>query len=300
MASRLTLQEFIDRSNYKHQFKYDYSKSEYVNSRQCLIIICKVHGEFQQKPYIHLDGSGCQKCDPTRKLSNSTFIERSVLIHGSTYDYSSVEYGKNNYDLVSIVCKKHGAFTQRPWAHLRGQGCPKCSDNQKSNNDKFIEKSIKKHGNTYDYSSVEYVNKRSKVKIICTKHGIFEQRPYVHIQGHGCSICRNSKLEKYLRDRLISLNIKFEQNKRYDDCRNILPLPFDFYLVDHNVLLECDGVQHHRSIDFFGGDNRFECQTRNDDIKNKYCEDRNIKLIRLKNLDEIDRLDLSVIYRNTI
>lgn len=288
MASRLTLQEFIDKSNCKHNFKYDYSKSEYINSKKSLIIICKIHGEFEQKPYIHLDGSGCQKCNPTRKISNTNFIERSILIHGNTYDYSYVNYGKNNYELVSIVCKEHGQFKQRPWAHLRGQGCPKCADNQRSTTVEFIDKSTKKHNNTYNYSLVKYKDKRSKVKIICMKHGVFEQRPYIHIQGHGCPICKNSKLERYLREKLINLNIKFEQNKRYDSCRNVLPLPFDFYLTDFNILLECDGIQHHKPVNFFGGDDRLEYQIKNDKIKNEYCDLNDISLFRLNSFKEVD------------
>ncbi len=297
MALRSTLEEFINKSNDRHDHLYDYSKSEYMNSRSKITIICKTHGEFYQKPYIHLGGSGCPECNPTKKLDTNEFIKRSLIVHNNLYDYSPTVYGNNNYDTVKIICKSHGIFDQRPWAHLRGQGCPKCSNNRRSTTTEFIDKSIKKHGNIYDYSLTKYKNKRDKIKIICVKHGIFNQRPYVHIQGHGCPICKNSKLEKYLRKKLINLKIKFEQNKRYDDCRNILPLPFDFYLTDHNTLLECDGVQHHKPIKFFGGEDRLEYQINNDKIKNEYCCLKGIDLFRLNSLKEIDTTINNLIYR---
>lgn len=54
---------------------------------------------------------------------------------------------------------------------------------------KFFEKAKKVHGDKYDYSLVEYVNAKTKVKIICPKHGVFEQVPDSHIRNHGCKYC---------------------------------------------------------------------------------------------------------------
>ena len=57
----------------------------------------------------------------------------------------------------------------------------------------FIEKAKKIHGNKYDYSLVKYINSKTKVKIICLKHGVFEQEVTSHLSGHGCSLCSGSK-----------------------------------------------------------------------------------------------------------
>ena len=57
------------------------------------------------------------------------------------------------------------------------------------NTELFREKSIEKHGDTYDYSQVEYINTKIKVKIICKVHGIFEQIPSLHLKGSGCKKC---------------------------------------------------------------------------------------------------------------
>jgi hypothetical protein len=66
---------------------------------------------------------------------------------------------------------------------------------KKYTKDEFINKSNKIHKNKYDYNLVEYKNSRTKVKIICKEHGIFEQVPKDHIFGKGCPFCcKNKKL----------------------------------------------------------------------------------------------------------
>lgn len=117
-----------------------------------------------------------------RKLTKDEFIERSNIIHNDFYDYSLVEY-VNSKTKVKIVCPEHGIFEQNPNNHLNGQNCSKCIDNNvKRTKDEFIKKSIDKFGLLYDYSLVDYINNKTKVKIICPKHGIFEQRPDNHFR----------------------------------------------------------------------------------------------------------------------
>jgi very-short-patch-repair endonuclease len=59
---KLDLLEFIDKSNQIHNNVYDYSKVEYINNRSPIIIICKIHGEFTQIPFVHLLNHGCPSC----------------------------------------------------------------------------------------------------------------------------------------------------------------------------------------------------------------------------------------------
>ena len=58
---------------------------------------------------------------------------------------------------------------------------------------RFIDKAIKKHGNKYDYSKVEYTDSLTKVCIICPEHGEFWQTPQAHVRGNGCPKCANIK-----------------------------------------------------------------------------------------------------------
>ena len=62
-----------------------------------------------------------------------------------------------------------------------------------SKKDKFVEKSIKRHGLKYDYSLVNYLDSTTKVKIICPIHGEFLQTPQAHVRGNGCPLCANKR-----------------------------------------------------------------------------------------------------------
>lgn len=62
--------------------------------------------------------------------------------------------------------------------------------------EQFIEEAMAVHGDTYDYSQVDYVGNKVKVKIICPEHGIFEQAPVKHLIGQGCPKCSRKKAKK--------------------------------------------------------------------------------------------------------
>ena len=126
-------------------------------------------------------------------LSTKTVIDRFVAKHGDTYDYSEAII-VNGRIPIKITCKLHGPFMQRPRDHACGQGCPKCgrtkmASAQTDNAFKFIEKARQVHGDTYDYSAVEYVRSNVKVAIGCKTHGTFYQTPNKHIMGRRCPTC---------------------------------------------------------------------------------------------------------------
>ena len=108
------------------------------------------------------------------------FIEDANRVHNDKYDYSKVEYVNNKVE-VCIICKEHGEFWQRPDRHLQGQGCPICryiksANSNRKGKEEFIKEATSIHGDKYDYSKVEYVNNKTKVCIICPKHGEFFQQ----------------------------------------------------------------------------------------------------------------------------
>lgn len=77
----------------------------------------------------------------------------------------------------------------------------------------FIAKANKIHDNKFDYSKTEYIRAHDKVKIICTEHGIFEQKAYSHLNGRGCSKC--SKTKKHSMESFIKSAKELHGNK-YD------------------------------------------------------------------------------------
>lgn len=97
----------------------------------------------------------------------------------------------------------------------------------------------------------------------------------------SCGCMRKSKGELYIEEILQSLNIDYERQKRFKDCKNKKQLPFNFYISNHNICIEYDGEQHYKPIDFWGGETRFLERQLNDKIKNDYCSKNNITLLRI-------------------
>jgi hypothetical protein len=161
----VTTEDFINKSKIIHKEKYDYSLVNYINKSVKVIIICNEidktgnkHGEFNQYPSYHLNGSICPKCCRGYKKTTINFINESKIIHKNKYDYSLVKYTRT-IDKVIIICnetdkygKKHGEFYQMPFCHLKGSSCKKC--NSKS----------------YSKSSILYLEFMSKLKNIHIQH----------------------------------------------------------------------------------------------------------------------------------
>ena len=192
MGKKLTSEDFVKKANKVHDGKYDYSNVVYVNNKTKVCIICPEHGEFWQRPNEHINGHGCSKCCGAHIPTKEEWITSARKVHGDKYDYSKVVY-KNARTNVCIICHEHGEFWQKPYNHKRGQGCPKCSGCYKPTKEEWIVSVNGVHNGKYDYNNVEYVNKETKVCIICPEHGEFWQTPGHHIQGQGCPKCKGDK-----------------------------------------------------------------------------------------------------------
>jgi very-short-patch-repair endonuclease len=104
--------------------------------------------------------------------------------------------------------------------------------------------------------------------------------------------------EKYIMLKYLdNKKIRYHREYKFDDCKNINLLKFDFYLPDYNLCIEYDGRQHFESMDIFGGDIEFEKRKKNDKIKNDFCKDSKIRMLRVsyfeKNIESL--LDLFLI-----
>lgn len=192
-----------------HGDLYGFDKLVYKSYKDKVTLKCSIHGYFDIKVNNLISNKrGCQKCGVMKGhkscLSNiDNFIEKSNKIHSNKYDYSKSIYINWKTPLV-IVCNNHGEFIKTPNAHLSGQGCIGCKSlkrvkvikekkdpaiNIKRHLDNFISQSNRLHMNKYDYSFVEYKKSNLKVKILCNKHGFFEQTPHHHKNGNECQRC---------------------------------------------------------------------------------------------------------------
>lgn len=264
---------------------YDYSKVDYKSYNENITLICPKHGEFNKTPKMLSLGVGCPKCSRNMP-SIKELINEFNLIHNNKFKYNVNEY-KNNKQIIEIECPIHGKFKQSIKNHKK-YGCKKCS--RKYLDEKmFINSSNEIHDNFYDYSKIDFINNKTKVEIICPLHGKFKQKPNTHLMGHGCPICKQSKGELEIRKYLKEKNIKFEEQKKFKNCKNKRELPFDFYLPEFNICIEFDGKQHFEVIEKFGGEKEFEKVKLRDEIKNNYCKLNNIRLIRIKYNQNIEK-----------
>lgn len=135
MKPVITTEIFIQRARAIHGDRYDYSKVEYTVFRNPVCIICPEHGDFLQKPSLHLSGSGCPICAGKAQMKTPHFIRKAQEVHGNKYDYSQTIFsGRQNE--VEIICPTHGVFRQRAANHLNGHGCPQCGRLQSSSSQK--------------------------------------------------------------------------------------------------------------------------------------------------------------------
>jgi hypothetical protein len=265
---------------------YDYSLVEYINNKQKVKIICKKHGIFEQSPNNHLSKrQSCPKCSEHHHELKTTIqiVLDFQKKQGDKYNYSKVNY-IGSKQKVEIICKKHGSFFQTPNNHLKGQDCPKCV---KVNIDDFKNKSNIKHNYKYNYDLVIYENCRNKVKIICGKHGLFEQVASSHLYGIGCPSCQESKGENKIRKILEENNIEYISQYSFDGCKLKKKLRFDFYLPILNTCIEFDGLQHFKPIKYYGGVTEFKVRVERDKIKSEFCYNEKINLLRIRFDDNI-------------
>lgn len=271
------LETFITKAREIHGDKYDYSKSIYVKAHSKLIVICPEHGEFTIDPHHHKLGVGCYHCGrekivASRQYDQETFITKARAVHGDLYDYSKVVYDKSNIKVI-LVCPVHGEFSIRPADHInQKQGCKKCGHEVLSKKfrrpiTEFIEKANKVHDYKYNYSEVTYINSTTKINIICPIHGVFSQTPSGHLAGSGCWSCGSSKGEKFISKILKENNINFIREFRLPEILNV-KYRYDFWLPDHNLLIEFHGGQHYFPVEYFGGEESFK-KTRERDIFKK-------------------------------
>lgn len=151
-----------------------------------------------------------------QRLTTYEFIERCREVHGDFYDYSLVDFKGHNKN-VSIICPIHGEFEQDTYSHMvRGRKCNECrkDKNLKEATQKFLKEAKEIYGDTYDYSLVDNVKVKEKVKIICKEHGEFEQAAYSHLKGHGCKKCKIESLRNTQEDFI--KKAKKVYNDKYD------------------------------------------------------------------------------------
>lgn len=229
---------------------------------------------------------------PEEKLK--LFIEKSNIVHKNKYDYSKTVY-KKAHEKCIIICPTHGEFSQNLIDHSRGSGCKKCSTDKsiktfktpkinESLLDKFPE--LCKEWSDKNEFGPESYKPGSKYRAIwncskCNNEWLSQIRHRTN--NINCPKCNSSKGEKRIQSFLNNLNIDYKVQYRIKECRNKLPLPFDFAIFKNDnlvVLIEYNGLQHYElSSGIFNCPKKLKILQENDKIKKEYCEKNNIELL---------------------
>ena len=127
------IDDLLKKANEIHNNKYDYSKVIFSKMHNKVTIICPIHGEFEQTLSKHISKKqGCPKCaaiqrGKDRLMDKQLFFQKAMAIHNNKYDYSKTVYNGME-EIITYICPIHGEIKQRPFDHLRGFGCYKCSN----------------------------------------------------------------------------------------------------------------------------------------------------------------------------
>ena len=251
------------------------------------------------------------------KLTREDFLKKAKEIHGNEYNYSLItkEWWQKNYEKIKktkipIICKKHGVFYQTVFSHLQTKaGCQKCGIEKSTHelnkkkrisfND-FKNRFYQIHDKFYfnfdeQWWEKNYKNTYTKIPLICPDHGEFFVTINMALQGTGCSKCNESKGERKIRKYLEENNINYKYQYPIKIKNRKKSLYFDFYLPEQNIAIEYDGIFHYEDHP----KQPLEITKKRDELKNQYCKENNIKLIRIPywEYDNIEKILEKEVFR---
>lgn len=273
---------------------------------ECIITaICEQCGK-EKEMTLHAYNSITDK-NKKKYICRECFIEMKTLKYEDIlYDAKSAGYElitpksayKNGDTQIKYICPKHGIRKMKASNLHNGKRCSKCHfvkiQKQFSFSTNEVEKQVEELGGKL-LNKNDYINNTTKnLEILCPRcHKVVFRtslRNFIQHGGQSCENCykKESVGERRIRQWLENNKFTFIQEKWFFDCRDIRPLPFDFYLPNENTIIEFDGQQHFTETHFFSishlntTNNSVTSYTKyHDDIKTKYCISNNIELIRI-------------------
>ena len=258
---------------------------KYIDSQTKILHRCKIDNyEWYVRPSKILIGQGCPKCAGSMLKSHEQYVNELKLKNPSIIVLGQYINGKTK---IMHKCSNHDyEWEVAPIDILSGKGCPMCRG------EKIRNKLVKSYDEYItEVSSInkniivlgQYVNARTKITHKCLLCDLeWDVAPDDILHGGGCPHCNDKSIgEKMIAVWLDNNGIQYERQKVFDDCRYKKPLPFDFYLPNSNILIEYNGIQHYKPIEYFGGKNKFESQIKRDNIKREYCQQNDILLFEI-------------------
>ena len=232
-------------------------------------------------------GNRCRQCENESRIGNTHnyICYEEVKKYIELYNYSLLtkekEY-KNCLQPLKIKCDKGHITDTLTFSNFKNNGyrCSICANNIKHDYE-FVKEKFEEKG--YELLSTEYKHSNSPLIVKCKNGHITDTLTFSNFYSKGCECneCKESKGEKIISEILTKINIDYNIQHRFEDCKFKYTLPFDFYIPSLKIAIEFDGEQHYKIIEWFGGLEGFVNTKIRDTIKNIYCQQNNIKLIRI-------------------
>ena len=287
---------------------------EYKNMTTNLKFRCHYCGEeYNRTPKMALRSNcGCVRCIQKNvtgyKLHELKFnVDAFILKYqDELLDLKYVKKSSFSYKCVKCGCRIIRK-ADRIETTTHKELCKKCGQGVSGENKRLTTEDkndyLKSIGSkTICIEKDETKNNKYKIKFKCSCGTIFHRKWNV-VRTYGFDRCnRCSSKQSYgeveIENILIKNKVNYEREKRFEDCRNKHMLPFDFYLPGFNTIIEFDGLHHYKDV---RGDGSHKKTVINDRIKNKFCIDKGIKLIRIPyyKRDNLEKIILDNLYGNT-
>ena len=287
MRRGFTEEEFQKRLKENYGDKFE-TLSPYINAKSEIKVKCNVCGTIIDTIGDKLiRGKGCKTCDSLKKTkTHDTFMKdiNEYYLDRITIENKYVD-AKHRIDVKCNVCNHRWSPFPKHLSTSRIE-CPICTSKRlgfekRKQHYEFVEQISKLYGDKYTIIG-EYIKADKKIDVKCNKCDIiWSVKPNNILGGKGCPECSQSKGEIKISEILNKIEIDHIKQHSFDECRNKNRLSFDFYLPDFNCCIEYDGIQHFKPIEYFGGEKMFVEVKNHDEIKNKYCLENNITLVRI-------------------
>lgn len=279
--------EFVN--NFIKSKNCDLLSKEYINNLQELNIKCNC-GTIFKTTFMRFYNKNKQQCHNCSKVCyDIDFVRNYINEHDCKLLSTEYINGSQKLDLL-CSCGEQFQTTFLNFKLRNKIKCNKCSIGRVNNAYLTLDE-VTKYLELNNLKLLsDYKKSNEKLKILCTCGDIF-YASFNKIKSSNqirCNKCTKSmsKIEILTESFLKINNVKFDKQYKFKDLktRYNVYLRFDFVIYDNQdikLLLELDGEQHFKSVERFGGESEYLNRLKNDNLKNEYCSNNNINLIRI-------------------
>ena len=246
------------------------------------------------KPTAHalLHGYGCPECGKVKAIKTKKWnVTQEKFLSKIPIDFIGkidvLGTYSSQYDKIKVKCKEcQRIWESTPWRLYRKQGCVICKRKEKGVKSRKSHEEYLQDINKIYYGSIYLIGKYTKgndfIEVKCLQCNYIWNPIAQRLLRRGCPYCISSKGEKKIENILINSKVQHTRQYTFPDLKKFR---FDFAVFkddgELSHLIEYDGLQHFKPIKKWGGLDRFIRQKEIDKIKDDYCKNKGIKLVRI-------------------